>query len=139
GRSFAVVADEVRTLAQRTQESAGEIEKIISTFQNDAESAYKAIESSQNQVVETLEKTQNTQQVLLAVRSLIGTVKDMAHQIACATEQSAQVSNELSSNTLKIDELAISAFNGSIQILEDSKNQVAGVEELNKRASIFKV
>ena len=139
GRGFAVVADEVRTLAQRTQESAGEIEKIISTFQSDAESAYKAIESSQGQVVETLQKTQNTQQVLLAVRSLIETVKDMTYQIACATEESAQVSNELSLNTLKIDELAVSAFNGSIQILEDSKNQMAGVEELNKRASIFKV
>ncbi len=139
GRGFAVVADEVRTLAQRTQESAGEIEKIISVFQNDAESAYKTIENSQGQVVETLEKTQNTQHVLLAVRGSIETVKDMNHQIACATEESAQVSNELSSNTAKIDELAIAAFNGSTQILEGSKNQMEGIEELNKRASIFKV
>ncbi|MBL4607805.1 MAG: hypothetical protein JKY01_08260 [Pseudomonadales bacterium] len=139
GRGFAVVADEVRTLAKRTQDSTGEIEQIISTFQSDAGSAYKAIENSQDQVAIALQKTRSTQQMLLTIRSLIETVKDMGHQIACATEESAQVSNELSSNTAKIDELAMLAFNGSAQILEASKDQMSAIEELNQQASIFKV
>ncbi|MFT5655335.1 MAG: methyl-accepting chemotaxis protein, partial [Arenicella sp.] len=39
GRGFAVVADEVRSLALRTQESAAEIEVLLTAFQNDTQRA----------------------------------------------------------------------------------------------------
>ena len=47
GRGFAVVADEVRTLAQRTQESTTEIEKITAELQDRAEEALTSTQRGQ--------------------------------------------------------------------------------------------
>ena len=49
GRGFAVVADEVRTLAQRTQESTGQIEKIISGLQQRTKNIVAVMQNCQTQ------------------------------------------------------------------------------------------
>ena len=46
GRGFAVVADEVRKLAERTQHATGEIEAIITSFQQESSRASKEMASS---------------------------------------------------------------------------------------------
>ncbi len=46
GRGFAVVADEVRKLAERTQHATGEIETIITTFQQESSKASSEMTSS---------------------------------------------------------------------------------------------
>jgi methyl-accepting chemotaxis protein len=48
GRGFTVVADEVRTLAQGTQKSTQEIEKMIEALQVSSGSAVEAMENSRN-------------------------------------------------------------------------------------------
>ncbi|MDW1632365.1 methyl-accepting chemotaxis protein, partial [Vibrio sp. Y176] len=47
GRGFAVVADEVRKLASRTQDSTGDIHKMIEQLKSGSDAAVRAMESSQ--------------------------------------------------------------------------------------------
>ena len=50
GRGFAVVAEEVRKLAEQSQESAGEISKVVVGIQQDTENAVKSMKAGVGQV-----------------------------------------------------------------------------------------
>jgi methyl-accepting chemotaxis protein len=62
GRGFAVVADEVRTLAQRSQSSAADIQKMISAVQNSANSAANQMKISTEQANLTSELSSSTRE-----------------------------------------------------------------------------
>jgi methyl-accepting chemotaxis protein len=139
GRGFAVVADEVRGLAKRTQESAGEIEGIISTFQRDAEDAYSVVEVSKGKVRDTVHKAKAVEKALIGISIAIATIRDMNCQIAAATEESVAVNQEINRNILRIDEMSQQTATGSNEISQASKEQATLVNQLKQLTSAFSV
>ncbi|MCA0768560.1 methyl-accepting chemotaxis protein [Vibrio vulnificus] len=106
GRGFAVVADEVRSLAQRTQDSTGEIESIIMTLQEKAKQSTSTIQSS-------ADKMQSTRSNMGVANEALGTIQGSAVEIhklntsiAAATEEQLAVSDEISSNLANIKNLS---------------------------------
>ncbi|MBT2921448.1 methyl-accepting chemotaxis protein [Vibrio anguillarum] len=117
GRGFAVVADEVRSLAQRTQDSTGEIEGIIQTLQEKAKQSTVTIQSSS-------EKMQSTRENMGVANDALGTIQGSAIEIhklntsiAAATEEQLTVSDEISGNLSNIKSLS-SDMNEAINQLE---------------------
>ena len=67
GRGFAVVADEVRSLAQRTQESTGEIETVIANIRKATDEAAQQMRKNAdfaNQGAQTIKDTEINLQVI---------------------------------------------------------------------------
>ncbi len=60
GRGFAVVADEVRNLAQKTQQSTKEIEKMVADLRHRADETVKSISSGQELAKECVVKAKST-------------------------------------------------------------------------------
>ena len=98
GRGFAVVADEVRTLASRTQESTANIERIIEELQTTAVSAVSVMESSCHEAENSVQLTQQVQQVLTDIADVIGQFQSQTFEIAHAVDQQASVADEVSKN-----------------------------------------
>lgn len=91
GRGFAVVADEVRSLAQSTQESTVEIQKIIEKLQNLSLTAATTMIDGQKAAEETLLCADKAGKNLQEVVEHVDKMNFMAAQIASATTEQAVV------------------------------------------------
>ncbi|VXC73505.1 Methyl-accepting chemotaxis protein [Pseudomonas sp. 8Z] len=121
GRGFAVVADEVRALARRTQESTQQIEQLVATLQNGAESAVNVMTQSRSMAGETVDVARHAGAALTRIDEAVSRIQQMNQQIATASEQQSSVAEEI---------------NRSISSIRDIAEQSAAATEETSAASI---
>ncbi|WP_039045378.1 methyl-accepting chemotaxis protein [Plesiomonas shigelloides] len=115
GRGFAVVADEVRTLAQRTQDSTSEINKIIEVLQSRATAAGQAMDSSCEQVRKSVDLARDAGKAIESINLEVNKISDMGMQIASATEEQNSVTEELNRNIVSINDKSNEVAEGASQ------------------------
>ncbi|GAB2645768.1 methyl-accepting chemotaxis protein [Vibrio panuliri] len=128
GRGFAVVADEVRKLASRTQESTGEIHKMIQQLKSASDDAVRAMESSQSRSADTVNEANAAAEALVKIQHSIATIMDMNALIATATEQQSLVGQEISERIVVISDQ-------STQSAHLANENRTGSQNLNSRAN----
>ncbi len=108
GRGFAVVADEVRKLAERTQHSTGEIESIITSFQQESSRASKEMASSGEAVTSGVDMIGETassfSNVVKGVNEAVSDTESAADKVNRQYEYMQQVSDKAQSVAAGIEE-----------------------------------
>ncbi|WP_372870891.1 methyl-accepting chemotaxis protein [Shewanella sp.] len=104
GRGFAVVADEVRALANRTQDSTNEIQKIISEIQNGIDEVTQSNSANQQLSSSLQSRARQAGEAMGAILSLVAHINDMNTQLASATEEQSLVTEEINRNISNISE-----------------------------------
>lgn len=102
GRGFAVVADEVRTLAQRTQESTQEIRELIEKLQGASENSVQRMNQNREQVLNTVTKAKEAGESLNAINQSVQNIAQLSIQIATASEEQTNVTDEVGRNMANI-------------------------------------
>lgn len=102
GRGFAVVADEVRSLAQRTQESTGDIQQIIGNLSKATTDASQNMQSCLQLADRSVTEMINVNKALSSISQSVSAIDQMSHQIAAAAEEQSLMANEIERNTNSI-------------------------------------
>ena len=104
GRGFAVVASEVRSLAERTQDSIGQIREVIEQIQSGTGEVVDAISSGNDKAIRAAEQVNEMTQALSVITEHIRNSSDMGEEIAKAAEEQSTVANEINLNVVNIKE-----------------------------------
>ena len=103
GRGFAVVADEVRTLASRTQDATGDIQRSVLELQKTLQEWSKVMLVSKDSAEACSANTLIIKQAIENIMESVGDVSDMTAQISTATEEQSIVSEQMNKQITDID------------------------------------
>ncbi|MBC3365575.1 methyl-accepting chemotaxis protein [Pseudomonas sp. SWRI154] len=139
GRGFAVVADEVRNLAHRTQESAEEIHKMITSLQVGSREAVTTMNASQVSSEESVEVANQAGLRLVSVTQRIGEIDGMNQSVAAATEEQTAVVETLNMDVSHINLLNQQSVANLNETLKDCDALSQQANRLKQLVDSFKI
>ncbi|WP_420848999.1 methyl-accepting chemotaxis protein [Pseudomonas jilinensis] len=138
GRGFAVVADEVRSLAQKTQESTGYIQNMVSNLQSGSDKATQSMDITLATAESGSARVARAGELLAEIAEGVAGINDRNIQIASAAEEQSSVAEDINHNVLSINEVAIQVSAGAEQTAATSHELARLAEKLQALVERFR-
>ena len=126
GRGFAVVADEVRKLAEKSAQSAGEIDRVTSSLNHKSTDVEEAVSQGLQSLQTTQEQVERVSQVLTEAGALVEQSSAGVNDIASSVKEQSMASNEIARNVENIAQMS----EENHAAVASNTEQIARLEEL---------
>lgn len=132
GRGFSVVADEVRTLSANTKQATESIRQMISTLQQQADSAYSSISQADMQAKDSVEQARATEQQFRQLAAEVATLSDINEQISLAGNEQQQTAGRFVSGIAAMHQASQQLHQGASQSSQAAEELTALAAELER-------
>jgi len=105
GRGFAVVADEVRTLAQRTEQSSGEIKLMVEQFAKAITDTVVSVDSAKTIAESTQSYVEDTQTAIDELLAMMQGLRSMNDQISQSSQEQTDATANIDASVTRIADL----------------------------------
>jgi methyl-accepting chemotaxis protein len=115
GRGFAVVASEIRKLAERAQESTGQIQSIVTQIQAETSGTIAASATGAENTRHGVTLVREVEAALDRIAGMVNETTTAANEISAATQQQRSASDQVVVAMTQVSELARAYEGGSRQ------------------------
>ncbi|UHH06867.1 methyl-accepting chemotaxis protein TlpC [Bacillus subtilis] len=130
GKGFAVVADEVRKLAEGSQQSAGQISKLIIEIQKDMNRSARSVEHVKTEAAEGVTMIQRTRdafkEIAAATGEISAEISDLSASVTNISASAHQINDSFAANTADNKE----STKNTRQAAALTEEQFAAMEEI---------
>lgn len=139
GRGFAVVADEVRALANRTQESAAEIERMIEQLKGEAEDAVEVMARAKSVAETSVRQVGEASTLLLTITERVSGINQLNSNMRAVADDQSQAAAEINNTVLRIAQIAEQSAEDAAETAHLSSQLKVLADQLDRMVARFTI
>lgn len=138
GKGFAVVAEEVRKLADETNSSAGDIQQLLASIQQDTVHAAESMEHNVAGAANGIERMMEVEEVFATIILSVEKIVQEAMGLSAVAEEMSAGSEEVAATSETMAESAKQAAAQTHQAAAAAEQQLASAEDIAAASSTLK-